>query len=159
MWGDLGLNSITANLMIHELDFLTWFFGSSGTFTVWGAESENKGQAQVRAFFQHRDMLTEIIASSRMPQSYPFTVGYEAYFDKAKLVYHESDINDQIEAALYEYSMSGKEELVLKYANPYEKSMEHAVQCFQDDSESFISLDHAIQSLDIAVELKKRLVG
>ncbi len=158
MWGNLGLNSITTNLMIHELDFLTWLFGSVGEFTVWGTESGNKEEAIVRTFFQHPDALAEIIVSSRMPESYPFTVGYEAYFEKAKLVFHESDGNGQTKAALYEYSASGKQELTLERAQHCEKSIEHALRCFHEDFESFISLDQAILSLNIAIELKKQLV-
>lgn len=157
-WGSLGLNSITTNLMIHELDFLTWLAESIDKFIVWGVESENKEQAQVRAFFQHSDILTEIIASSQLPESYPFTVSYEVYFEKAKLEFSESDINGQTETALLEYTQSGKREIVLENVNPYEKSIEHAIQCFKNNTESLISLDHAIQSMDIALELKKRLV-
>lgn len=158
MWGDLGLREITTKLMIHELDFLTWIFGAIDKFSAWGTELEDKTQAQVRACFQHKGQFAEIIAASQMPAAYPFTVGYEAYFERAKLVYHESDHQGQIEAALREYTSSGMRELALRSANPYEKSIEHAIRCFRDGTASLISLDDAIQSLKIAVELQRRIV-
>ncbi|QGQ93926.1 gfo/Idh/MocA family oxidoreductase [Paenibacillus psychroresistens] len=157
MWGDLGLNTITTNLMIHELDFLTWLFGATNLSNVWGAEAEDKKQAHVRASYQHHGTFAEIIVSSRMPAAFPFTVSFEAYFEQAKLVFHESDARDPIQTALYEYTSSGQQMLALNSVNPYEKSLEHAVQCFHNNSESLISLDYAIASLKLAIELRERL--
>ncbi|MGG1664247.1 Gfo/Idh/MocA family protein [Brevibacillus sp. NRS-1366] len=158
LWGDLGLASITTNLMIHELDFVTAVMGSTDDMTVWGTESQDKRQALVRACFKCPEAHTEIVASSQMPASYPFTVSYEAYFDDAKLVFHERDANGNTHTALYEHTASGKQKLALEPLNPYEKSLEHAIHCFQNHTEPLISLDHALQSLEIAIKLKKQLV-
>lgn len=158
LWGDLGLHSICSNLMIHELDFMTWALGTPDQFHVWGVESIQKGQAMVQAVFEHQGKRTQLTASSLMPDSYPFTVGYEAYFERAKLVFCERDANGQTETALYEYSPSGKQEIALESANPYEKSLEHAIYCFQNHTNSIASLGRATQSLAIALDIKQRLV-
>lgn len=158
MWGDLGLDSITTKLMIHELDFVAWLDVCTVDCSVWGKESENREQALVRAWFQHPESTIEVVVSSQMPHSYPFTVGYEAYFERAKLVFHESDNTGQPEAALFENTATGKHELALEKANPYEKSLEHAIHCLNEGVDSIISLNHAIQSLGIAITLKNRLV-
>ncbi|MGC5325496.1 Gfo/Idh/MocA family protein [Brevibacillus sp. SYSU BS000544] len=158
MWGDLGLNTITTKLMIHELDFVTWLGVSTDDCIVWGNQLENREQSFVRAWFQQSEPTIEVIVSSQMPHSYPFTVGYEAYFERAKLVFHESDSNGETESTLFENTDQGKHELALEKVNPYEKSLEHALQCLNEGADSIISLDHAIQSLDIAIKLKNRLV-
>ncbi|MGY5484494.1 Gfo/Idh/MocA family protein [Paenibacillus sp. ALE2] len=157
LWGDLGLSSIPTQFMIHELDLFTWLWGPCDPYTVWGTEVVHPEQAQVRAYFQHRDTFTEVIASSHMPKSYPFTVAYEAYFEKAKLVFHESDENDPIPTALFEYTASGQQKINLESANPYEKSWDHALDCFGGHAECLIPLESAVQALEMAIEIKNRL--
>lgn len=158
LWGDLGLSSITTNLMIHELDFVTWLFGRNASMSAWGTESSDKKQSIVHSHFHYPDAHAEIVASSQMPTSYPFTVGYEAYFEKAKLVFQEADSQGQTGTFLWEYTSSGKNELVLKPVNPYEESLRHAIQCFTNHTQSIIDVDHAVVSLEIALALQKQLV-
>ncbi len=62
-----------------------------------------------------------------------------------------------MDIALYEYSKTRRQEIVLDKVNPYEKSLQHALQCFQDGSESILSLEQALISLNTALELKSRL--
>ncbi|NTU30900.1 Gfo/Idh/MocA family oxidoreductase [Brevibacillus sp. HB1.1] len=157
LWGDLGLSSITTNLMIHELDFVTWLFGRNANMSAWGTESSDKKQSIVHSHFHYPDAHAEIVASSQMPTSYPFTVGYEAYFEKAKLVFQEADSHGQTETFLWEYTSSGKNELVLEPVNPYEESLRHAIQCFADHTQSIIDVDHAVESLELALALQKQL--
>ncbi|MNN75447.1 hypothetical protein D3C81_1917520 [compost metagenome] len=93
-----------------------------------------------------------------MPAAYPFTVGYEAYFERAKLEFHEKDdMQGGVDTALYEFSETGRQEIVLDKVNPYEKSLQHALQCFQDGTDSILSLEQALISLNTALELKNRL--
>ncbi|WP_431085925.1 Gfo/Idh/MocA family protein [Paenibacillus sp. 8b26] len=157
LWGDLGLSAIPTQFMIHELDLLTWLLGPCDPCAVWGTEVANPEQAQVQAYFQHQDTFTEVIASSHMPGGYPFTVAYEAYFEKAKLVFHESDENDLIPTALYEYTASGQQKINLEPTNPYEKSLDHALECFGGHSECMIPLEQAIHSLEMAIQIQNRL--
>ncbi len=87
----------------------------------------------------------------------PFTVGYEAYFEQVKLVYHESDTNGEVNASMYAYTETGREEIILESANPYAKSLEHAIWCLKNNCESMLSLNDAISSVEQALELKSRL--
>lgn len=159
LWGDLGLHSIAANLMIHELDFVTWVLGSMEPNLVWGTDGGKSDQALVRAIFQQPNVSVEILVSSQMPTSYPFSVGYEAYFEQGKLIYQESDnMNGAVESSLIEYTAAGKQDLLLEPANPYEKSMEHALQCLLEGRSSIIELDHAMQAIELAISIEKKLV-
>ncbi|MNO43111.1 Glucose--fructose oxidoreductase precursor [compost metagenome] len=159
LWGDLGLHAIATNLMIHELDFITWMLGSTAPNFVWGTDGGKSDQALVRAIFQQPNVSAEIIVSSQMPTTYPFSVGYEAYFEQGKLVYQESDnMNGSVESSFIEYTASGKQELLLDPANPYEKSIEHALHCLADGTLSIIELDHAIHAIELAIGIEKKLV-
>lgn len=159
LWGDLGLGTITTNLMMHELDFVTWMLGGIGECTVWGTQTGVAGQSLVRANLHNSEVFAEIIVSSHMPKTYPFTVGYEAYFERAKLIFHESeDMNGDSEFSIIKYTSSGKHQLAIEPATHCEKSIEHALHCLEDHSSSMISIDHAVQALEIAVELREKLL-
>ncbi|MHA6528955.1 Gfo/Idh/MocA family protein [Paenibacillus sp. BAC0078] len=158
LWGDLGLSTIAANLMIHDLDFVTWLLGNPPLSVVRGTSGGKDGQALVVAAFDTSDVSAEIVVSSQMPRAYPFTVGYEAYFEQAKLVFQESDYADgSIDATLYEYGASGKQEIVLDKLNPYEKSLRYALQTFQSGGDSIILLEHAAIAAEAAFEITRRL--
>jgi predicted dehydrogenase len=159
LWGDLGLHAIATKLMIHELDFVTWMLGSIEPNFVWGTDGGKSDQAIVRAVFQQSNRYAEIIVSSQMPATYPFSVGYEAYFEQGKLVYQESDnMNGAVESSLIEYTAAGKLDLLLEPANPYQKSLEYALQCLIEGSSSIIELDNAIQAIELAICIEKNLV-
>ncbi|WP_379127023.1 Gfo/Idh/MocA family protein [Paenibacillus sp. sgz500958] len=159
LWGNLGLDQITANLMIHDLDFMVWMFGSTLPYQVWGTHGIDKDQAIVHLTCELKDTFAEILSSSQMPAGYPFTVGYEAYFESAKLVFQEiNQLNGEVTATLDEYTSSVKRQLELIPADPYEKSLSHMVQCVEDGSSSILSLEHASHSLSIALEAQQRLM-
>jgi UDP-N-acetylglucosamine 3-dehydrogenase len=159
LWGDLGLHSISTILMIHELDFVTWLLGSLEEYFVWGTDGGRSEQALVRTHFQKTNVSAEIVVSSQMPTGYPFSVGYEAYFEQGKLVYQESDdMNGTVEGSLIEYTSAGKQQLLLEQANPFEKSITHALQCLEEGSTSIIELDYALQAMELAIKIEKRLV-
>lgn len=140
------------------MDFLTWLLGTVEKFTVWGTNAGKDGEALVRFFFEQSDVSAEILVSSQMPEVYPFTVGYEAFFEHAKLIFHESDeMKGVIESTLYEFTSSGRASLILEKANPYAQSIHYALQCLREGSESILSLKNAMQALEIAFEIKDRL--
>lgn len=159
LWGDLGLQAITANLMIHELDFVTWMLGAIDDYSVWGTAGNNNEQALVRTHFHKPNLFAEIIVSSQMPAAYPFSVSYEAYFELGKLVYQESDdMNGKVEVSLIEYTQSGKQQINIEQVNSYEKSLAHALHCLEHGSSSTIELNHAIQAIELAIGIRKKLV-
>lgn len=159
LWGDLGLSSIAANLMIHELDFITWLLDSPTPSEVWGTAGGREGQALVHAAFLQPEVSAQVIVSSQMPESYPFTIGYEAYFEQAKLVFLErSDANGVTEASLTGYTAKGEVNIPLIPDNPYDKSLRHALHCLQNGSDSILSLHHAVKSLELASQMTEQLI-
>lgn len=160
LWGDLGLSTIAANLMIHELDFIGWMLESPRLSAVWGITGSQEGQALVQASFLQPGMNVQLLVSSQMPGSYPFTVGYEAYFAQAKLVFHESsDSSGKTTASLTGYTTAGQENIPLIPNNPYEASLRYALQCLHKGTDSILSLQHSLKSLELASELTKGLAG
>ncbi|AWB43028.1 dehydrogenase [Paenibacillus sp. CAA11] len=158
LWGNLGLDAIAVKLMIHELDMLTWLLEAPELMNLWGSQPVDRPeQSLVRAFYQSRGTFAEVLASSQMPEAYPFTVGYDAYFEEGKLSYRESDGNGQIHSSLQEYTPSGERVLSLTPVNPYEASLKHALECFAKPGESLLTLEQAARSLRLALQLESQL--
>ncbi|UQZ37095.1 dehydrogenase [Paenibacillus sp. PK3_47] len=159
LWGDLGLEMITPTFMIHELDFITWLLDYPEISDVWGTTGVNAEQSLVSASFYKQDISAGVLVSSLMPDTYPFTVEYEAYFERAKLKFHEcDDMKGGVDTALYEYTASGRKRIELTAQNPYEKSLQYALTCFQNGSESILALPHAARSLQMALSLRRQLI-
>ncbi|WNS45042.1 Gfo/Idh/MocA family oxidoreductase [Paenibacillus sp. MMS20-IR301] len=158
VWGDLGLGSIAANLMIHELDFIEWLLDAPALSAVWGTSGGKDGQALVHASFQQPELSAQVIVSSQLPGSHPFTVSYEAYFEQAKLIFHEtSNEVGETTATLTSYTAAGKEEIPLSPVNSYEQSLRHALLSLQHGTVSIQSMLHAQKSLETALKLTEQL--
>ncbi|WP_238651648.1 Gfo/Idh/MocA family protein [Paenibacillus piscarius] len=154
LWGDLGLSAIAPKLMIHELDFIAWLMDSPVPSAVWGTSGGKDGQALVLASFLQPKWSTQLTVSSLMPGSYPFTIGYEAYFEHAKLEFHEcSGANGVLEASLTAYTSGGQAAIPLIPNDPYAKSLRHALLCLRNGTDSNLSLRQALKSLKVAFRI------
>ncbi|WP_342478236.1 Gfo/Idh/MocA family oxidoreductase [Paenibacillus sp. FSL H7-0350] len=160
LWGDLGLSAIAANLMIHELDFIAWLMDSPVPSAVWGTSGDKDGQALVLASFLQPEWSAQLTVSSQMPGSYPFTIGYEAYFEQAKLEFREcSDANGGIQASLAAYTSEGQVAIPLIPSDTYAKSLRHALLSLRDRTNSTLSLRHALKSLNMAFQMTDQLTA
>ncbi|NGM80932.1 Gfo/Idh/MocA family oxidoreductase [Paenibacillus sp. 7124] len=157
LWGDLGLGSLPVQFMIHDLDFIEGLMDSPELRSAWGTEYRDAQQSLVRAVFGQNGMIAEVVSSSGMPDGYPFTVGYEAYFESGKLVFLEQDSGDQSDAALMEYTASSAQRLILEEMNPYAATLEHALLSFENGRNSLLSLDRAARSLGTALEIRRQI--
>ncbi|MEK4006642.1 Gfo/Idh/MocA family protein [Paenibacillus sp. FSL H3-0333] len=158
VWGDLGLSAIAANLMIHDLDAIAWLLDTPVPSSVCGTSGGVDGQALVHASFTNTGVSAHITVSSQMPEVYPFTVGYEAYFERGKLVFQETNAaNGEVEASLTSYTSEGKTAIPVIPNNPYEKSLRHALLSLRDGTDSGLSLQSALKSADMASKLTDML--
>jgi UDP-N-acetylglucosamine 3-dehydrogenase len=164
VWGNLGLDIITTTFMIHELDFATWDSDAINLdhITIWGRENHTKEQALVHTSFESEDYITSVSVNSQLPMSHPFTVGYEAFFEQGKLVFHESSTQTTMEASLVEFTSAGTQKLTLETVDPYEKSIQHALAYFSQDQTTdipaIIGLDEAIKSITLALDIQEKLL-
>ncbi|MDP5273648.1 Gfo/Idh/MocA family protein [Chengkuizengella axinellae] len=157
LWGDLGLNHIVTNLMIHELDFVAWLLDHPKNISVVGIQGKN-GQSHVDVQLQYKNVLVEIQTSSMMPVSYPFTVSYEVVFEKGTIEFVERCYENQNEINLVEYTNEKKEKVEMDQSNCYEKSIKHVLDCCgKDINSSKISINDAIKSLDLAMIINEKL--
>lgn len=153
-WGSLGLDSIVTNLMIHDVDFVTWLLGVPNEVTAFGV-SKNESESSVNAFFAYNNSIAEIAGSSMMPVSYPFTQGFDAVFESGAVKYHEECYENGPIKQMIEYSADGKKEIILEQANPWEEAINHVIECCEKDIETVLSVKNAISSFKTALKIKE----
>ena len=85
-----------------------------------------------------------------MPESFPFTVSYEAVFERGALQYAETSTRDGETKSLTEYTDAGRRELTLAPANPYEQAIRHMISCIDTDKPTTLGIDEAAKALSIA---------
>ncbi|WP_405113557.1 Gfo/Idh/MocA family oxidoreductase [Paenibacillus sp. FSL K6-1217] len=158
LWGDLGLSAIAFNLMIHELDFIAWLMDSPVPSAVWGTSGDKDGQALVLASFLQPEWSVQLTVSSQMSGSYPFTIGYDAYFEQAKLEFREcSGANGVIQDSLTAYTSEGQVAIPLIPNDAYAKSLRHALLSLRDGTDSCLALRQALKSLNLAFQITDQL--
>lgn len=152
LWGSLGFNQIVTNLMIHDIDFITWLLGVPNEITAVGV-SKSESESYVSAFLTYDNSIAQVIGSSMLPGSYPFTQGYDAVFESGAIKYHEEYNEKGLVKQMLEYSADGKKEIILKQANPWEEAINHVIECCERDTETILSVKSAISSLKIAFKI------
>lgn len=153
LWGDLGLNEITTNLMIHEFDFVTWLLGSPNKITASAVESK-KGEAHVSALLNYEDTVVEVQASSMMPGYHAFTVAYEAMFEDGTIEFIENGYADREEKSMRVFTNQGQKEIELANSDCYKEAIAHVLDCCEKDTPTRLSIDDAVVSLKIALKIK-----
>lgn len=156
LWGDLGYDRIITNLMIHEIDFVSWLIGNTKRISAFGSSSK-QSQAFVNAHLSYDDTLVEITASSMMPLSYPFTISYEAIFENASLEFCEQCFESGSKVTLIEYTRDGAKEIQLPIVDSAKESIQHVLACLNNQAQSIITVDDAIFSLDMAHQIRNEI--
>lgn len=102
LWGDLSLDKISPNLMIHECDFVTYLLGYANEITALGVNSK-EGESRISALLDYKDTAVTIQSSSLMPFSHAFTTGYEAIFENGSVKYRYDGYADREEKRTFLY--------------------------------------------------------
>lgn len=157
LWGDLGFANITTNFMIHEFDFVTWLLGNPNSIAALGIEGE-AGEAHIDSLLNYNDTIVEIHSSSMMPDYHPFSVAYEAIFEKGTIEYMEDGYNDREEKSLKLFTDNDQKAIELENKNCWEEAIKHVLECCENNITSRLSVDDAISSLKIALEIKHILL-
>ncbi|WDV45765.1 Gfo/Idh/MocA family oxidoreductase [Clostridiaceae bacterium M8S5] len=149
LWGNLGLENIVTNFMLHELDFVTWLLGMPKNISAYG-NSLNPGKSNVSSLLKYDDTIVSVKASSMMPNHSPFTVEYEAIFDKGAIKYFEDGYTDKTETSLILFTNNEKKDIPILSSNCYKKSIKHVLECCTSNTITVQGIDDAMMSLKLA---------
>lgn len=152
-WGDLSLDKLAANLMIHECDFVTYLLGPSNEISAIGVNSKD-GESHISALLNYNDTAVTIHSSSLMPFSHAFTTGYEAIFENGSVEYVCDGYADREEKTMKLFTKDKCEDISLPATNSYEEAFNHVIDCCINNTPSILSIDDAVNSLKTALKIK-----
>lgn len=156
VWGDLGLDSIVIQFMLHNLDFLVEVMGTPQTVTAAGFG--RKDGAFVSAQLQYADGLAAVECASLMPETFPFTLGFSVIGTSGAMTYDGRFSEEAAERGVWFPAGGEAQVLSLPEVNEYEAVIRHVVNCIQKGTPSpLISIDQAIAALQIAEAVNESL--
>lgn len=157
IWGDLGPANIVTNLMIHDIDFVTWLCGRPLSVQA-SLVPGQPGQCAVIGRMHYDNCFVEVTGSSMMPVSSPFAVGYEAVFEDAVIQYFEDGYPDRVVNALQVFTTAGVEKMEIPQENCFEKAIRHAVECAQHGVQPIHSMGEAAVSIEAALDMQAQII-
>jgi hypothetical protein len=93
-----------------------------------------------------------------MPLSHPFSVAYEAVFENGTIEYTENSYSDRCDNSLTLFTDSSKKDLEIPGQNYCAQSVRHVIECCTKDIPTISSLNDAIESLKIALQVKDSIL-
>lgn len=156
-WGNLDSTHIGMNLMVHDVDFVTGLLGEPEDVFACGMDvREQQSIATARLKYDGCGALVRGV--SAMPQTYPFSVGYEAILEQGTVRYHEDGYPDgTTDTRLELFCGDKKEEVPLRQVNCHEAAIVHVLQCIKDDQASCLDIREAIRSLRTVLRMNQAL--
>lgn len=158
LWEDLSLDNIVTNLMIHEFDFITWLLGMPKDISSYGNNGDN-GKSNVSCILKYDETIVSFQSSSMLPANLPFTVNYEAIFDKGVINYSELSSANVCSASLVLTTNDKQKTINIPELNCYEESIKHVLDCIKRDTTTIQGIDDAALSLELALKVKSNIIN
>lgn len=154
LWGPLGTDKIGTSLMIHDLDFAMWIEKNlSLSKATLISNTENTG-AVVDCLLSNDTLNVHVHGNSMLPETAPFSVGYEAIFEKASISYFEESASDLLNSKCCIYTNNTKENLTFELLPHCEALLDAVIKDMRNEKPSNLSLENALNALNIAFKLK-----
>ena len=153
-WGDMNLNRIVQDFMLHNFDFITEIMGEPVEIMANGIEKNN---SHVFANLKYKDGVASVESSTMLPGKFPFNIGFDIICESGTITFY-SKYGEETEQKFMIYKDDEKEEIDLPSNNDYEEAIKYVVNNINNNgSSSIISIDEAIKSLKIVLGIKESL--
>lgn len=155
IWGRLGADNIAIDLMIHDLDFATWLGKDLKVVSFDVTTNADNSGAVLDCLLSNDSGKIHVHGNSMLAMGSPFTVGYEATFERATVSYCEKASKDTTETLCYIYTDGRKEEITCCREEHCLELLRAVVKDFKGDEGSGLDIENALPGLSIAYELKR----
>ncbi|MCR4712837.1 MAG: Gfo/Idh/MocA family oxidoreductase [Treponemataceae bacterium] len=152
-WGNLDLDNIALSLMHHDIDFVLQLFGKPDSIKTEGRNVRPECSA-VTALMGYKNAAATIHADSSLANTCPFSVGFEATFEKAFIRYFEDGYQDgRTETKLEIFTDEKQEEVKLVQQNCYELVCHDVVTSILENKPSRLDIEHALLTLETIMQM------
>ena len=153
-FGNLGDDTISTALMIHDLDFATWLGNDLKIVNYDITSNSNHSGAVVDCLLSNQSLNIHVQGNSMLSMGSPFSVGYEATFENAYISYFEKSYHDSVECECYIFSEGKKEKITFELEEHCMDVLKEVIKAFRDEKEIDLSIEHALPALSIAFDLR-----
>ncbi|MTI66973.1 MAG: Gfo/Idh/MocA family oxidoreductase [Firmicutes bacterium] len=153
-WGDMDLDRITHNFMLHNFDFLTDLIGLPTEVIANGFQDKN---SYVFSTLKYKNGMASVESSTMLPKIFPFNIGFDIICEFGTITF-DGKYGQDIEQKFMIYKDNKKEEIDLPSNNDHEQVIKYVINNINNnESNSVISIDEAIKSLKIVLAIKQSL--
>ncbi|HKM35550.1 MAG TPA: Gfo/Idh/MocA family oxidoreductase [Lachnospiraceae bacterium] len=132
-WGNLDPHEIGIQLMIHDVDFICRMLGAPDEIKT-SFVQVRKNESIVSALMQYQNAYAQIQASSAMPGAHPFSLGYEAIFEKGTLRFYEDGYeNNRTETKLSLFTANDRIVVPIQDSYGNEDEIKHVLACCEQN--------------------------
>ncbi len=154
-WGNLDLDNIALSLMHHDIDFVLQLFGESDSIKTEGRNVRPECSV-LTALMRFKNAAATIHADSSLADTCPFSVGFEASFEKAFIRFFEDGYqNGKTETKLEIFTDEKQEEIKLVPQNCYELVCHNVVESILENKASKLDIEHALLTLETIAAIEQ----
>lgn len=156
-WGNLDTEQIGLKFMHHDIDYVTSVFGKPSEMQTSSLDiCEN--QSVVTTNFLYEDCIATVHASSAMPQTAPFSEGYEAVFEKGFVRYIEDGYGDgKTDTKLVTFTDEKKEEIEIRPQDCYEEVCRDVITSLKEKKKSVLEGEFALDTLEVISQMNNQI--
>lgn len=146
-WGNLDLTKNAETFHIHNIDFVQEIMGTPEHVSANGISFQDK--SILTSTFNYKDSYAVLESNSSMPDSCPFSIGFELVFSHGIIKYNA--VYGEYTKTEFEVIRDGKprEVLTLEEKDDYEETTKHVISCLNNNVKSeLIDINCAIESIN-----------
>ena len=156
-WGNLDSKNIALSLMHHDIDFTLQLLGKPDKMNVEGRDVRPECSA-VTAQMSWKNASATVYGNSALTNSCPFSVGFEATFEKAFIRYFEDGYQSgRTDTKLEIFSDEKQEEVKFEPQNCYQLVCHDVVESILQNKASRLDIEHALLTLETIIKLNEML--
>ena len=158
-WGNLDLDNIALSLMHHDIDFVLQLFGKPDSIIAEGRNVCPECSA-ITAQMSWKNAMATVYGNSALTNSCPFSVGFEATFEKAFIRYFEDGYqNGRTDTKLEIFTDEKQEEIKLVQQNCYQLVCHDVVESILESKPSKLDIEHALLTLETIIQMNGMMRG
>lgn len=153
-WGDLTLDKLVQDFMLHNFDFLNEILGKPNDLIATGIEREN---SHVFVNLKYKDAIASVESSTLLPEKFSFTIGFHIICELGTLTF-DGRFGEITEQKMTVYKNDTIESIELPSNDDYEEAIKYVINSINNRNDSsMLSIDEGIKSLKIVLAIKESL--
>lgn len=150
----------STELMTFDFDFVQWLMGPPARISAAAVSTEFGAPGEISALLDYDDVRSAtVLASGVMPNSFPFSAGFRAVFERGALELENVFETGPPKTTFTFYPAEGTlQPITLTGHNPYEKELRLFLQAIRRETDGgLLDPEHAMGALALSIATQRSL--